>query len=63
MPKHKEPGWYRECIYCGTATGLKVQGVPVCEPCAADLEAGRNPEDRELSVELHTDDKEEIRPD
>jgi hypothetical protein len=38
------------CIYCRSDTYLFSNGVPICIPCTNDLDAGRNPEFRELAA-------------
>jgi hypothetical protein len=36
-----------QCKYCGAPTKLYIREVPVCVPCANDLEAGRDPGHRD----------------
>jgi hypothetical protein len=39
----------QKCQYCGAETLLSNEGPPMCEHCAADLETGRKPPQREKS--------------
>lgn len=36
-----------KCVYCGTDTMLRVNGVPICVKCDAIREAGGKPPQRE----------------
>ena len=39
-----------KCIYCGQATMLHINGVPVCIECAKGLEEGRKPQYRKQAL-------------
>jgi hypothetical protein len=34
---------FKECVYCGTDTRLRIDDVPVCLSCGKELQAGRIP--------------------
>ena len=43
---------FKKCIYCGTDTRLRIDGVPVCLSCGKELQAGFVPPFRKQTISL-----------
>lgn len=47
MTQYRRESVYKNCVYCGTGTRLRIAGVPVCPFCSKELLTGRKPPYRE----------------